>query len=227
MNRRIETIAGLVREGKILADIGTDHAWLPVLLVKAGKIPFAYACDVSRGPLQAAEANIEKNGLSDRIVTVLSDGFENVPDDAECAVIAGMGYYTAVHILEEAGKRLDRLDQILVQVNTDVPLLRRWISDHGYTIDLEKTVSDRGRFYTAVSFTTVPHAPYDELEILCGPYLLTHPDETSKAFIRENIRKLGSILEKSGGNPKKKQEHQMWQEALQISENQKTTAEVQ
>ena len=74
-DERLALCASFVREGAAVADIGTDHAYLPVWLVRSGKIPSAVAADLREGPLANAQANIERNGVSDRIKTVLSDGF--------------------------------------------------------------------------------------------------------------------------------------------------------
>ena len=78
MNRRINTISEMIMKGVILADIGTDHAFLPIMAVRNGTAVKAYACDISEGPLKTARANIAAEGLQDRIITVLGSGFDNV-----------------------------------------------------------------------------------------------------------------------------------------------------
>ena len=90
----------MVKQGMILSDIGTDHAFLPIMLVKDGTVPKAYACDITEGPLSIAKKNIAHEGLNDRIQPILSDGFTHVPYDVQCAVIAGMGCDTIISILE-------------------------------------------------------------------------------------------------------------------------------
>ncbi len=215
MNRRIKEIADMVKEGMVTADIGTDHALLPVMLVKAGRIPRAYACDIGEGPLRAAAETVKNAGLEERVRLVLSDGFENVPVDAECAVIAGMGYHTAVSILERAAERLPLLKQILVQVNTDVPLFRRWISEKGWSIVEEKLIRERDHDYIVVSFLLTPHAPYSETQILGGPCLMEEGSDAYLRFVKDNIRRLEDIMEKSGGsNEKKKAELALWKQVL-------------
>ena len=116
MNQRLKAISALVPSGTILADIGTDHGYLPIDLVKRGICPKAYACDVAG-----------------KVFAILSDGFNQVPEDADCAVIAGMGWYTAQAILERAEERLPSFRRIIVQVNGDTDLLRKWISDRRKT----------------------------------------------------------------------------------------------
>ena len=172
MNLRIEKIADMVKPGVIAADIGTDHAFLPIILVKRGIAEKVYACDVNEGPLKAARRNIEKEGLSEKIQTVLCDGFDGVPYDTDCAVIAGMGYYTCASILEKAMGRLDQLSQIIVEVNRNTPEMRRWISDHHFTVDDECVIHEKGFDYIAISFHTAFHESFSEQEILCGTHLL-------------------------------------------------------
>ena len=168
MSKRIRALAELVPSGSVLADIGTDHGLLPILVVQQGIVRKAYACDVAEGPLSQAEANIAQKGLQDSIQTILGNGFENVPEDCTSAVLAGMGYYTATGILEDAVDRLDQFEAIIVQINADVPMLRKWISNHHFTIQKERTIEDRKKYYTAVVFNTEPHNAYTELQQYAG-----------------------------------------------------------
>ncbi len=168
MSKRIRALVELVPSGSVLADIGTDHGLLPILAVEQGIVTKAYACDVAEGPLSQAKANIAQKGLQDSITAILGSGFEHVPEDCTSAVLAGMGYFTAVGILEDALDRLDDLKSVIVQINADVPMLRKWISDHHFTITEELTVEDRKKFYTAVVFNTSPHEAYSKDELYAG-----------------------------------------------------------
>ena len=89
---RLKAAASLVRGGGILADIGTDHGYLPIYLVETGKISKAIAADIGKMPLENARKSVELNGLSDKISLRLSDGLRSFsPDDADEFVFAGMG----------------------------------------------------------------------------------------------------------------------------------------
>ena len=172
MNLRIQKIADMINKGVVLADIGTDHAFLPILAIKNKKVQKAYACDIAKGPLEIAKRNIQAENLDGQIETILSNGFDHVPQDVDVVVIAGMGYYTAKDILEAAGeKRLRTCKQLIVEVNRKPELLRKWISDHHYTIDQEELITERDFDYIAISFTTDYHESYRDDEILCGVYL--------------------------------------------------------
>ena len=218
MSLRIEKIADMVNQGVIAADIGTDHAFLPILLVSQGKVRKAYACDITEGPLKAAQRNIAKQGLSDRIFTILCDGFDGVPMDTECAVIAGMGYFTCTGILERAMDRLDRLSQIIVEVNRNVREMRQWISDRHFTIEDEVCIHDRNFDYIAISFTAVFHEAYSPEEILCGPVLMKKQEEEYQNYCRKQIKRLDLVLSASKDALKKQEaeeEKAMWTQALQ------------
>ena len=101
LSSRLQAIASMVEEGGILADIGTDHGYLPIRLLEDGKISGAIAADINRGPLLRAEEHVREKGFDDRISLRLSDGFLAVlPGEADAAVIAGMGGPLTIRILE-------------------------------------------------------------------------------------------------------------------------------
>lgn len=198
-NIRIETIADMVKEGMVVADIGTDHALLPILLVQNNKSHKVYACDIAEGPLASAKANIEKYHYSSLIQTILSNGFEHVPDDSEVAVIAGMGYLTACGILDEAMHRLPSFKQIILEINRDPDEMRKWISSHHFTIVEERYVHERNHDYVIMSFTCEYHPSYTEKEILLGPVLMQKKEDDYIAYCQKQYEKYKTILEKSSG----------------------------
>lgn len=102
LSKRLETIASFIPEGSKVADIGTDHGYIPIHLVQEGKATHAIAMDVRTGPLCRAQSHIAEAGLSDMIEVRLSDGLLKLEkDEADCVVIAGMGGELMIHILEE------------------------------------------------------------------------------------------------------------------------------
>ena len=206
-NRRLAKIASMIKKGMITADIGTDHAFLPIMLVRDGICEKVYACDVAEGPLQAARTNIAARGMQDCITAILTDGLQDVPQDTQCAVIAGMGFQTAKGILERAQSRLDDLKQIIVEVNRDTVSMRRWISDHGYTIVNETYVNDRGHDYVTIDFNTEKHEPYRIQDLVLGPVLKTEGKQEYAEFLKRRAEKIRQILSVSeNGNPSLKEE---------------------
>lgn len=197
-NLRLKKIAEMVQKGMIVADIGTDHAFLPVMLVRDGISSKVYACDIAKGPLKAAKETIENAGLTDNISTILCDGLNDVPEDVNCIVIAGMGFVTASGILERGIKRLDNMKQIIVEVNRDTVSMRRWISEHGFTITDEVYVNDRNHDYISISFNTSMHRPYSEEECILGPVLFSRKEKNYMEYLNRRICKIEHILSVSG-----------------------------
>ncbi len=179
MKKRLEAIKCLVKPGLVVADIGTDHAYIPCSLIQENLTPKCYACDVIPGPLKIAKKNIEQRGLNEKIQVIQSDGLLNVPRDTEVIIIAGMGFMTAKKILEEGLKLHPQLKQVIVQVNKEVDELRRWIGSNGYTIEDEVIVLEQ-HYYQIVSFSCCSHSPYTEEEIYFGPCLM---EKKEKLFI--------------------------------------------
>ena len=195
MYKRLETILSFVEKGAIVADIGTDHAQLPILLVERNICNKVYACDEKKGPLSIAEENIKNKGLSDKIETILSDGFAHIPMDIDMAVIAGMGFYTAKMILENAQNRLHLLNKIIVQINVDSHLMRNWINENHYTILEEKYVNERNKDYEIISFTTqIEGKDLSEEEIYLGPKLMKEKSEEILAYYLKKEDKISSLL---------------------------------
>ena len=195
MYKRLETILSFVEQGAIVADIGTDHAQLPILLVERNICNKVYACDEKKGPLSIAKENIKSKGLSDKIETILSDGFAHIPMDIDTVVIAGMGFYTAKMILENAQNRLHLLDKIIVQINVDSHLMRNWINENHYTILEEKYVNERNKDYEIISFTTqIEGKELSEEEIYLGPKLMKEKSEEILAYYLKKEDKISSLL---------------------------------
>ena len=116
LSKRLKAVADMVGTGSVLADIGTDHAYIPIWLVSRGSVPRAVAMDVNEGPLKRAQENILQNGLEEKIETRLSDGFKALaPGEADTAVIAGMGGGLTVRILKNGMEVVRSLKECILQ----------------------------------------------------------------------------------------------------------------
>ncbi len=151
LSRRLHAAFLLVKEGRRVADIGTDHALLPIALVKSGKTPHAIASDVNKLPLEKAKENIEREGLSDSIETFLADGAVGLEARAEEFIIAGMGGELIAEIIS-ASPFLKRHDiHLVLQPMTKIPVVRRFLWENGFDIEREVYLEDMGHFYTVIS----------------------------------------------------------------------------
>lgn len=195
---RLSLCAEMVRRGSRLADIGTDHGYLPIALCMSGKIPSALACDINPLPLRSAQENITRFELSDNIQTRLSDGLKEVrPDEVDDVVIAGMGGELIRDILAAAPWVKDAEKNLVLQPMTHHDDLIRWLYANGFALTRQKAVYDEGKYYTVIA------ARYTGESRPCGLYTavvgeLDLSDENSRGFLR---RALSNLRNKSKGDP--------------------------
>lgn len=147
LSKRLRAVADLVPGGMVPADVGTDHAYIPIALVEEGKIPRALAMDINQGPLTRAEENIKAHGLEEKIETRLSDGLEKMKKgEADTVLIAGMGGLLTVRILSSKREVLGGATLVL-QPQSDLPSVRGWLTEEGYAITAEDLVLEDGKYY--------------------------------------------------------------------------------
>lgn len=182
LSKRLLEIAKLVDENKVVYDIGSDHGLLPCFLVTNKISQKVYAVDNKIGPLNHAKETIEKYGLQGKVIPLLSDGLNDVKDDGQIIVIAGMGYYTVMDIFR--GKDLSKHQKIIVQVNKDVDKLRQFISDNNYAI-LDEVILKEDKFYQIIVFNTNYHDSYSDIEIAYGPILLKKKDDILLEYLKD------------------------------------------
>ena len=151
LTRRLNAAFDLVREGRIVADIGTDHAYLPIALVSSGKCKKAFASDIGKGPLERASQNISEAGLEGVIETVLTDGVAYFDGIADEIVIAGMGGELIYRIISDAPFLKSENVHIVLQPMTKVAFLRQALAEDGFRIDRESLVKEDGKIYTVLS----------------------------------------------------------------------------
>lgn len=152
LDDRLSAVAGLVRNGKRVADIGTDHGYLVAYLVENGMCPSGIAADLRKGPLENARQTVIQQGLNDKIELILSDGLENIPENScDDIVIAGMGGNLIAEILEKTPWVKNENINIVAQPMTHAEVLRQWFIDNGFTINKEKTATDGKRYYCIIS----------------------------------------------------------------------------
>jgi tRNA (adenine22-N1)-methyltransferase len=151
LSRRLAALADWVPEGARFADIGTDHALLPVFLAGAGKVGSAIAGDVNAGPVEAARRQVEEAGLTERVSVRQGDGLSVLkPGEADTVCIAGMGGGLIVRLLAEAGDRLDGVRTLVLSPHVAEDAVRRWLAGNGYLLDRELLVEEDGVIYTLI-----------------------------------------------------------------------------
>ena len=145
---RLKTAASLVSEGVVLADVGTDHGYVPIYLLEQKKIRCAIAMDINKGPLERAKEHIHLYGMDAYIQTRLSDGVAALQmGEADSILVAGMGGGLVMHILEEGKAVCQAADELILQPQSELSGVRDYLAKNGYMIDAERMVFEDGKYY--------------------------------------------------------------------------------
>ena len=148
LSKRLTAVAGLVTEGASVADIGTDHGYIPIYLIEQNLSPKVIAMDINKGPLERARIHIAGYGMSDRIETRLSDGLAAVkPKEVEEMIVAGMGGGLVIHILEEGKQIVSTLKGCILQPQSEIQKVREYLVEHGFRFEAEDMVEEDGKYY--------------------------------------------------------------------------------
>ena len=165
LSDRLLACCSFIRPGDRVADIGCDHGYLGIHLLKTGIARSVIAADVNEGPLQSAMRNAVKFGVRDKMRFYLSDGVRNIPQDFDVMVCAGMGADTIMSILSAAPWLRDSRYRIILQCQSKRPELRQWLYDAGFRINRETLAKD-GKFV------------YSIMELVCDPVHAITPAQT-------------------------------------------------
>ncbi len=148
---RTEGIVSLVPKCRTVADIGCDHGYVSIALLQRGIAERAFACDIKEGPLEHAKVNISKAGLSDRIETLLAPGLSGLSDEeADVIIIAGMGTRTITEIIGNSPDKAKKAEYLILQPQSEIPELRQFLSDNGFSILKNKMMREGDKFYFAM-----------------------------------------------------------------------------
>ncbi len=193
LSKRLALLASLVPSSGSLADVGTDHGYLPVSLAQAGhKGPF-YATDINKGPLEHAKNTAGEHGLEGSIQFFLCDGLAAVPP-VDTVVIAGMGGETIAGILACAPWTQEDNRLLLLQPMSKAAQLRLWLYEQGYRVCAEHLVQD-GEVYEVLSVTGGRDTPYSPAELLLGHRALIEKSPLFSARLAELTAKAQRMLE--------------------------------
>lgn len=202
LSKRLKAVADMVTKDKIVADIGTDHGYVPIYLVKNNISKKVYAMDINEGPLKMADKNIRLEGLEKKITTVLSDGMDKMVDNmAETVIIAGMGGDLIVDILSR-GKDIKGINELILSPHKRVDLVRKYLIRNHWKIIREEMVIDAGKYYTIIKADRGEDIEYTEVELVYGKHLLEDKNEILKKYLEKESDKFSNILHrmKESGN---------------------------
>lgn len=207
LSKRLQTIADFVKKDAVVADIGTDHAHIPIYLIKNNIISKAYACDINKGPLEKAKENINYYGVKN-IELRLSNGLEKLKtDEADTVIIAGMGGELITDILEKGRRFFESKRKFILSPHTKIDEVRKFLLSNGFEITKEDMCIDEGKFYTVMEAKyTENKEMYSEAELLYGKYLIENKHPVLLRFLKKEEEKYISILSNIGLNEERKTE---------------------
>lgn len=203
---RLKMVADLVPRCAHVADVGTDHGYLPIYLVNKGICERALAADVNEGPLSAARKNIALTRVKDKIETVLSDGLKAI-ESADCVTIAGMGGELIASILEH---RKEGMTRFVLQPQRSYDVLRRFLAKSGFEIKKEALAKENDKMYCAfyAVFTGIPYE-ISEKEALLGKRELNGNGDLYKEYVhyrKREVEKAICAMDKAGAKGERREE---------------------
>ncbi len=171
---RLERVAAHIPAGARLADIGSDHAYLPVALLRRGAIAMAVAGEVALTPFRAAERTVGENGLEQQISVRLANGLASIePEDGITAIsLCGMGGETIRDILDSGKARLSGQERLILQPNGGEQPLRQWLMENDYRILCEEVLRENRFYYEIIVAERTGPVTYTAEELYFGPLQL-------------------------------------------------------
>ncbi|GLC88588.1 tRNA (adenine(22)-N(1))-methyltransferase [Lysinibacillus piscis] len=208
LSQRLQTVATFVPTGAIVADIGSDHAYLPCYLVQADIATAAIAGEVVKGPFESAVRQVQKEGLSEKITVRLADGLAAIKleDHVDTITIAGMGGPLIASILEKHPEKLQTVTRLILQPNIHAKAIREWALSHQWAILDEEIIEEDDKIYEILVLQKGT-MQLDEIELLCGPKLI---QRKAPAFVKKWQR-----------------EQENWQRILQSIEGAEQTTDIE
>ena len=196
LSKRLQAVADLVTEGASVADIGTDHGYIPIYLIEhniAGKV---IALDINRGPLERARMHVVGHGLKGKIETRLSDGLEKVlPGEVDTMIAAGMGGGLVIKILTEGYPVVEILDTMILQPQSEIGKVRRFLNEHNLQITEENMVEEDGKFYPMMKVIHGKKEEYTICEYTYGKRLLLEQHPVLKKYLDREMQIKESVFQ--------------------------------
>jgi tRNA (adenine22-N1)-methyltransferase len=187
LSKRLEQVAVHIPKGSILADIGSDHAYLPCYAVQQGYASKAIAGEVSEGPYQSACKQVNETELQHVIDVRKGDGLDVLKEnEATCITIAGMGGALISSILEKGKNKLTKVERLILQPNVGSQIVRQWLLENGWELIDEEILEEDGKIYEILlaeqGDPLIPYVQAKETALLFGPFLMK---KRSSVFIRK------------------------------------------
>ncbi len=219
LNKRLLKAAEMLGKVKSVADIGTDHAFLPIYLIKEGLADKVIACDIAEGPLSVAKSNISKYRLTEKIELRLANGLLGLnPMEVNCITILGMGGETIADIIEAASwVRSSEVTLILQPMSCD-DRLREYLYNNGFEILAEEGVESQGRFYTVMKVVFLGELPPMGMEYKYIGKLLENPNQAAVTFVKNRLHSMKNCMKDVEKVARKKDLYNELETAVEVIE---------
>lgn len=188
MTPRLMAVANMVNNSESVADIGTDHGYVPVHLVLNNMTKCALAMDINEGPLARADENIKRFQLSEKIKTRLSDGLTGLEDnEVDTVIIAGMGGILINNIIDKDKERLSSVKKYILQPMTAIEETRKYLEKNGFEIIDEVLAKEGEKIYTVISAVPGRMKIEKEINYYIGEQLIKNRDKILPEYIKGKI----------------------------------------
>jgi tRNA (adenine22-N1)-methyltransferase len=219
ISQRLKAVADLVPNVDCVADVGTDHGYIPIHLVEQGKVKRAIAMDINQGPLLRARQHIDQHKLTHQIESRCSDGLEKIrPGEVQAIVIAGMGGITMKNIIRAGHEVVQSVSALILQPQSEIKEFRSFLYKQGYQITIEKLIFEDRKYYPMMLVETSPQKAdiffegHQELSFRYGPRLLETRQPILYRYLQDKKNQMESLLLKklSVKREKELKEEQKW-----------------
>lgn len=197
LSKRMQAVANLITPTEALADVGTDHGYIPIYAVEEKIVKRAIAMDINRGPIERAASHIAEHGLEAYIETRCCDGVKGLKTgEVQTVVIAGMGGGLMQKIMEDGREVLATVSEVILQPQSEIEKFRYYLAENGWYIEKEDMVFEDGKYYPMMR---VVHGSMEITDVLFGKfgiYLLKNRNPVLNDFLNKSLETNQMILQK-------------------------------
>lgn len=196
LSDRLRAVSEMVSEGKRVADIGTDHAYIPIFLLQNKIAVSAIAMDVNQGPLIRAQEHILECGWQDKIETRLSNGLRMYEKgEADCMILSGMGGPLIASILKEGMEKFEGTEEFIFQPQSEIGKFREFLFRNHFQITAENMIFEDGKYYSIMKAVIGEMKEWTPVEFSYGKYLIEQKNTVLFRFIEKELKQKNRILE--------------------------------
>lgn len=209
LSKRMLSVVKMVTPGNRAADIGCDHGFVSIYLAQNHISPTVIAMDINDGPLLRAKEHVESYGLSEYITVRKSDGITELQwtipgqrTEADTLIIAGMGGRLINRILSDSMDKVKAAGEIILQPQSEIFLVRKFLIEHGFQITMEDMVYEEDKYYQIIKAVPVNEQVSDlsEAELYFGPCLIAERNQVLYQYLIREAKKFKSIIDNIRGN---------------------------